>query len=197
MRKFFISPIVEGYGEVEAIPILLQRLLAEIRTDASLRVNPPLRVKAGSFLRDDDYFAKYIEFAALKAKPHEGGSILILLDCEDDCPARLGTDLARRAAAVRTDIPICVAFAYREYETWFLAAARSLRGVSGLPTELEPPSAPEGIRDAKGWLSERMPAPYNEPNDQPAFTKRFSFAEAENVPSFARLRRKLHRLFAH
>ena len=40
-----------------------------------------------------------------------------------------------RAAAVRGDVTITVALAYREYETWFLAAANSLRGVGGLPLE--------------------------------------------------------------
>jgi hypothetical protein len=93
-------------------------------------------------------------------------------------------------------VPIIVALAHREYETWFLAAAHSLRGVGGLPADLDPPAAPEAIRDAKGWLSAQMPAAYNEPNDQPALTRQFSFDEAATVPSFAWLRRKLHHLFA-
>jgi hypothetical protein len=196
MSSFFIAPIVEGHGEIEAVPILLQRLLLELRTDASLRVNPALRVKAGSFLRDHDYFAKYLELAARKATAQDGGAILILLDCEDHCPAKLGPELASRAAAIRPDVPIVTALAYREYETWFLAAARSLRGIGGLPADLEPPAIPEGIRDAKGWLSAKMPAAYNEPNDQPTFTRHFSFDEAAAVPSFARLRRRLRPLFA-
>jgi hypothetical protein len=41
-----------------------------------------------------------------------------------------------------------------------------------------------------------MPTPYNEPNDQPAFTSAFSFDEAEAVPSFSRFRRKLNLLFS-
>ena len=167
MSDFFVAPIVEGHGEVQAVPILLQRMLFEIRDDAFLRVNPALRVKAGSFLNDHDYFAKYLELAARKAKPHARGSVLILLDCDDDCPAKVGPELAARAAAVRGDVPIIVALAYREYETWFLAAANS-----------------------------QMPHGYNEPNDQPGFTSAFSFGEAAAIPSFARLRGKLHTLFA-
>ncbi|MEY2585557.1 MAG: hypothetical protein QOD80_1583 [Verrucomicrobiota bacterium] len=195
MSEFFVAPIVEGHGEVDALPILLQRLLFDVRDDSFVRINPALRIKVGSFLRDDDYFAKYVELAARKAKAHDGGSILILLDSEDDCPAELGPDLARRAAAVRNDVPTVVALAHREYETWFLAAARSLRGIAGLATDLDPPADPEAIRDAKGWLSAQMPSPYNEPNDQPAFTRQFSFDEAACVPSFARLRGKLQHLF--
>jgi hypothetical protein len=196
MNSFFVAPIVEGHGEVEAVPILLDRLLRASRPDASLGVSPPIRVKAGSFLKDADYFAKYVELAARKAVSRAGRSVLILLDCEDGCPAELGPELARRAAAVRSDVPILVALAHREYETWFLAASQSLRGVAGLPMDLETPARPESIRDAKGWLSAHMASRYNEPNDQPAFTRRFSFDEAAAIPSFARLRRKLQQLFA-
>lgn len=196
MNGFFIAPIVEGHGEVQAVPILLQRVLRELRTDSMLRLNPPLRVKPASFLTDDDYFARHLELAARKAKPHTRGSVLILLDCDDDCAAEVGVKLVAKAVAVRGDVPVTVAMAYREYETWFLAAARSLRGMAGLPTDLEPPPAPESIRDAKGWLDMNMPSGYNPPNDQPAFTQVFSFEEAASVSSFARLRRKLHQLFA-
>ena len=68
-----------------------------------------------------------------------------------------------------------------------LASARSLRGEAGLPNDLDPPKLPECIRDAKEWLSARMPAAYNELNDQPAFTRRFSFTEAQpflHLPGF-------------
>jgi len=124
MSSFFVAPIVEGHGEVQAIPILLQRVLSELGGNALLHINPALRVKAGSFLRDHDYFARYIELAARKAKANNGGSVLILLDSEDECPAQLGPELSQRATSVRDDVPIVVALAYREYETWFLAAAR-------------------------------------------------------------------------
>lgn len=196
MSDFFVAPIVEGHGEVQAVPILLRRMLSELRDDAFVRVNPALRVKAGSFLNDQDYFVKYLELAARKAKPHARGFVLILLDCDDDCPAKVGPELAARAAAVRGDVPITIALAYREYETWFLAAANSLRGAGGLPADLKPPADPESIRGAKGWLAGQMPNGYNEPNDQPSFTSAFSFDEAAAIPSFARLRRKLHEHFA-
>lgn len=196
MSTYFVAPIVEGHGEVQAVPILLRRTLAALRPDAFLSVNPPIRIKAASLLGDCDYFARYLELAARKAKPHSQGSVLILLDCEDDCAAEIGPRLAADAARIRGDVPVTVALAHREYETWFLAAARSLRGISGLPADLDPPDAPELIRDAKGWLSARMPASYNPPNHQPTFTESFSFDEAASIPSFARLRRKLSQLFA-
>jgi hypothetical protein len=195
MSDYFVAPIVEGHGEVQAVPILLQRLFQDIRKDGVLRVNPPIRVKAGSFLNDVAYFRGYLELAARKARQQPSGSVLILLDCEDDCPAEVGSRIAQQAVRLRSDIPVTVALAYREYETWLIAAARSLRGVCGLPGDLEPPAKPESIRDAKGWLSEKTATTYNEPNHQPLLTQKFAFDEAGSVASFQRLYRKLSALF--
>lgn len=83
MSEFFVAPIVEGHGEVQAVPILLHRFLGELRPDAHLRVNPPLRVKVGSLLRDKDYLSRYLELAARKARSHARGSVLILLDFDE------------------------------------------------------------------------------------------------------------------
>jgi len=190
-ETFSIVPIVEGSGEVYAVPILLRRMALEVPNASGLQINPPLRVKAGSFLNDAEYFHRYIELASRKAHQHPKSCVLMLLDCEDECPARLGPELLNRARLVRPDIHFLVILAYREYETWFLAAARSLRGVSGLPADLEPPPNPESIRDAKGWLSRKRPAGYNEPNDQPKLTAQFSFEEGKQVPSFARAFNKI------
>jgi len=121
---------------------------------------------------------------------------LIILDCEDGCPRQLGPELLSRANACRPDVPIIVILAYREFETWFLAAARSLRGICGLPTNLEPPVNPESLRDAKGWLSANMGQPYNEPDHQPKLTAAFAFEEAIVIKSFARGFRKLRGFFA-
>jgi hypothetical protein len=188
----YIAPIVEGHGECEALPALLYRIASRV-TGGLLRVNAPLRVKAGSFLRDDDYFRKHVMLAAAKAA-QEQGSVLIVLDCEDDCPARLGPELLKRAKAVRADVEVIVALAYREYETWFLTAARSLRGLHGLPPELEPPQTPEGTRDAKGWLSQRMAHGYDPIVHQLAFSRRFDLDAAKANASFARFYRRISEL---
>jgi hypothetical protein len=49
-----------------------------------------------------------------------------------------------------------VVFANREYEAWFLAAAESLQGKRGFEFEKTPAFEPERLRNAKGWLGERM-----------------------------------------
>jgi hypothetical protein len=195
MSSFFIAPIVEGHGEVQAVPVLLRRLAADATPTAQLHLNPALRVKAGSFVNDDDYFNKYVELAALKAKTWPNSCVLILLDCEDDCPDELGPKLLEKAKAGRPDVTIIVILAYREYETWFLAAAHSLRGVCGLPADLDPPDDPELFRNAKGWLSAKMNLRYNESDHQPRLTAAFAFDEAKVVDSFARALQKLQIFF--
>jgi Domain of unknown function (DUF4276) len=187
-RHFF--PIVEGHGEQKALPLLIRRIFVETSPLTFPIVNPPIRVKSGSFLNDPDYFGKYVSYAADKAA-QAGGEILILLDCEDDCPAKLGPSLLARAKNVRSDVPTTVVLAHREYETWFLAAAESLRGCGGLPADLSPPAAPELIRGAKEWLGRHMEQSYDPIIHQAAFTARFDLSQAKTVPSFARFISKI------
>jgi len=186
----YIAPIVEGHGEVEAVPALLQRIAEMEAPDRLLEVNRPIRVKAGSFLNDQDYFKRYVTLASSKAA-QEGGFVLILLDCEDECPATLGPDILRRARAVRNDVTYVVGLAYREYESWFLAAARSLRGLRGLPSDLEPPGNVDGIRDAKGWLGSRMTVPYDPVMHQVEFSRIFDLIQARANASFDRLYKRV------
>lgn len=184
----FIAPIVEGHGEVQALPVLLRRLASDVAPEADLRLNPALRVKVASFLDEKDcgYFEKYIELAARKAKPWPKSCVLILLDCEDYCPSELGPKILNRAADCRPDITFMVILAIREYETWFLAASESLRNVCGLPNDLKPPESFESIRNAKGWLGARMNVSYNEPEHQPKMTAAFDFHQARASKSFNR-----------
>lgn len=99
MRRLIV-PIVEGHGEVEALPLLIRRVFEEFHPGVYPIVNPPSRVKAGSFLNNHDYFKKYIELAAAKAA-QGGGVVVILLDCEDQCPGTLGPRLLAEAQGVR------------------------------------------------------------------------------------------------
>jgi hypothetical protein len=192
----YLASIVEGHGEVEAVSALLYRIAASVQFEGLLRVNPPIRVKAGAFLNDKIYFHKQVTLATAKAT-QAGGSVLILLDCEDDCPGTLGPDLLQRARAVRANVDIFVALAYREYETWFITAARSLRGRRGLPPDLDPPAKPESIRNAKGWLSDRMKVTYDPIIHQLEFTREFDLKQACANQSFDRLYRFVDSFLKH
>ena len=192
MSMMFLAPIVEGHGEVEAFPALLHRIAREAGFPDRIQVNPPIRIKSGSFLNDHDYFRKHVMLAAAKAANRKG-AVIILLDSDDthNCPATLGPDLLRRATEVRHDVPFLISLAWREYETWFITAARSLRNKHGLPSDIEPPLNPDGIRGAKEWLGERMAGRYDPITHQAAFTKLFDLGQARENPSFDRLFRKI------
>lgn len=189
MNDPFFVPIVEGHGEVEAVPILIRRIFAEFATVIP-RINPPIRVKAGSFLHDASAFNRYVAMAAAKAA-QGNGAVLILLDCEDECPGKLGPELLLRAQAVRSDVRCHVVLAKREYETWFLAAASSLAGCAGLPTNLSSPHSPEAIRGAKEWLGLHMDCAYDPIRHQVQFTSSFDLRQAKKLYSFDRFIAKL------
>ena len=181
----YVASIVEGHGEVDALPTLLRRISQTAAPGQTLNVNQPIRIKSGSYLNDKDYFRRYTLLAAAKAA-QSNGFVLILLDCEDQCPAQLGPALLARAQAVRNDVSYLVVLAYREFESWFLAAARSLRGQRGLAADLEPPQAADNIRNAKGWLSERMGVSYDPVIHQMEFCRTFALQQARSNASFNR-----------
>ena len=186
----FIAPIVEGHGEVEALPALLYRLAAPLGLPSGLRVYNPIRVKSGSFVNDNEYFNRHVQLAASRAVEYHG-FVLILLDCDDGCPAELGPRLLAHARAARSDAKFLVALAYREFETWFIAAAESFRGQFGLPVDLERPANFESIRDAKGWLGARMPNGYDPVVHQHLMAKALNLDQAQAARSFQRLAQRL------
>jgi hypothetical protein len=193
---FRVACIVEGHADTEAVPLLIRRIAREIANppvhDVEVivtdRISLPGLEKSGELERA-------VEFAARKVAGK--GAILILVDCEDQPPCLKGPELLRRAQRVHSDMPIGVVLAYREFETWFLTAAVSLRNQRGLPTDLEPPTTPEAIRDAKGWLSSRMAGSYRATLHQPAFTARFDLSVARRSDSFDKCCREVLRLLEH
>ncbi len=187
-----ISCIVEGHGESEALPILLRRLRDVIAPELPLEVRKPMRVPRSNLGKADD-LKRYVELAA--AQTDDDGGILVLLDADDDLPCELGPRLLAYAKQVRPDRQVRVVAAAREFEAWFLAAAESLRGRRGLPTDLTAPEDPESIRDAKGWLSQRLSGrSYRETIDQPAFTALFDIGSARRAKSFDKLYRDVESL---
>lgn len=179
-----IVTIVEGDGEVKALPILLRRV-AEARGIYDLDVPAPIRVRRDQFIRRDEEFKRKIQLAAAKAKD---AKVIILLDADDDCPVELAKDIAERAQLVAPGLKLSVVVARREYEAWLLAGADSLAGKRGLREDMEAPAEPDSIRNAKGWLSERIrTGRYHEVSDQPALT---AVIDLEQVAARSRSFRK-------
>ncbi len=188
-----IGCIVEGQGDVTAVPVLIRRIAAERYPEIAIHIPRPIRVNRAQVVLPDQ-LEQEVELAAQRIG--RNGAIFIILDSDDDCPAQLGPALLYRASQVRDNLPIAVVLAKRELETWFLAAAESLRGIRGLKSDIEPPNDPEAIRGAKEWLHNRMQKgkTYSPRRDQPALAALFDFEQARQTDSFDKCYRDIVRL---
>lgn len=193
MAAVTIASIVEGHGEVTGLPKLLYRIAGQLSI-WDLRVPVPRQMP-----RDSLIAAGGIERAVAAEARHvsAAGGVLVLLDADDDCPAGLGPSLLARARSARPDKPVAVVLPKREFEAWFLAAAASLGGQCGLPDGLAAPDDPEGIRDAKGWLTRHRTdnLRYSPTVDQAALGSAFDMDQARKAaPSFDKFCRDVEML---
>lgn len=148
-----IASIVEGHSEVDSVPILIHRIKEVVAPEGFVRTPHPIRVSRNSIIKLG-VFEKYLELAAHDSG--RGGRILVLLDADDDCPKELAEDLRERARTSRSDRIVRVVLAKSEFESWFVASIDSIAGEFSIERDLQHPTNPEGIRDAKRWLSQRM-----------------------------------------
>lgn len=171
-----LFPIVEGHGEVAAVPVLLRRLLWDHALCFGMDVGAPIRRTSSQFRREDEV-RRMFRLALLQP---DCAAVLLLFDGEDDCPYELAAKVRNWAQAEAGKTPCEVVIAYREYETWFLASVESLRGRWSIADDALAPVDPEAKRDAKGALEEFMPRcrAYSETGDQDAMSAVFDMALA-------------------
>jgi hypothetical protein len=189
-----IATIVEGEGEVTALPIVLRRLAQETLGHWAARFPQPHRYNRNLLVAPGG-IERIVGLVAVRSP--EAGGILILLDADDDCPATLAPALLARARATRPDRHLAVVLANREFEAWFLAAAPSLAGIRGLAEDLKAHPAPESPRGCKEWLTHHRVdgQRYRPAVDQSALAAAFDLAQARlNAPSFDKLCRDVERL---
>src|SRR5271166_2009941 len=167
-----IVPIVEGDGEVEAVPVLLRRIRDEINPPVVIDIAPVIRQQRGTLLNTGG-IERAVRLAAIKMAGN--GAVLILIDSDDACPKNLAPDIVERAKKARADKRISVVLAHREYEAWFLASASSLKGQRGLSDDIHDHENPESVRGSKEWLERWLPptSKYSETTDQAALTAAF------------------------
>lgn len=180
-----VACVVEGHGEVEALPCLLRRIAQEL--GVQITVPQPIRVPKSTLLKPDE-LEKAVDLGVRKSAGDR--IVLVVLDADDDCPAVCGPQLLKRAQGARSDAKVAVVLAKAEFEAWFLAAAPSLAGQRSLDPSLAAPARPEDIRDAKGWLGAHMAGGrrYAETIDQPALAALFDMAQARRgADSFDKL----------
>jgi hypothetical protein len=162
-----IQPIVEGHGEVSAVPVLMRRLRDQAGV-YDIDIGKPIRRKLSELVTREG-IQRAVRLAAIQ---QDCGAILILFDSEDSCPRELAPQLQEWAVMAAGFLPCSVVLAYREYETWFLSAIESLRGQCGIRLNADPPLNPESRRGAKEALERYMPpgCSYHETIDQARLT---------------------------
>jgi len=188
--------IVEGHGDVRAVPVLLRRLQRRCSASLHLNILRPFRVSRYKLVKSGE-LERIVELVARRLETPR--AILILIDAEDDCPKELAPELLARAQAARSDIPVGVVLAKHEFEAWFLAGIESLCGRRGLGDELPAVPDPESLRGAKRFLTRHMEGSiaYSETLDQPALAEVFDMELArKRSNSFDKCWREAERLFA-
>ncbi|RKU37417.1 hypothetical protein C6496_10035 [Candidatus Poribacteria bacterium] len=188
-----IGCIVEGHGEVEAVPVLIRRVAAHLYPELAIIIPRPIRISRDKLLQAGG-LEQWVEVVSVRVGTQ--GAIFVILDSDDDCPAELGPELLHRASRVQVGLPVAVVLAKCEFEAWFLAAAESLRGQRGLSDDVHSPHDPETIRGAKEWLTYRMEGSktYSETTDQPALAALFDIEQARQADSFDKCYRDIVRL---
>ena len=144
--------IVEGHGEVQAIPNLCARIFAHLGAKSWLVDQHPVKQprsrlvdhRVGSPNRPPQSasFQAAIEMAVRRP----GDAVLVLCDSDDDCPAAWGP---AATLLVRRRVRGAAVMVLREYETWLLASCTRSSKIEGRKIE--------EIRDAKKLLSRYVP----------------------------------------
>ncbi len=179
MPPWVIASIVEGDGEVSAVPELLRRLRPTWIATRPIRVPRMKLPKAGVLER---YLV--VAEAGIQEKGGEGG-VLILIDAEDDCPAELGPKLLNRARKTLGRRAVEVVLAKRMFESWLVAGEAC--EIRTMPQDVELCSPTPILRESLGR--------YKKTADQPRLTARMKIDLARSrCPSFEKLLRALDAL---
>jgi hypothetical protein len=192
-----VYPIVEGHGEVDAVPVLLRRIALELLGLEQFYCFRPHRLPRGKLSKAID-MGRALELGRDKLSEHEGPKqILVLMDADDDCPLTLRAEFFRQHPTLAHDSSInhSVVFAVREYEAWFLAA--NLTGLNHQylrqTTPIHP--RPEDVADPKKDFTENFLAVgrnYDPRADLVRFTAVMDLNLAQaRAPSFDKLVRDL------
>jgi hypothetical protein len=188
-----ILPVVEGDGDVEAVPELIRRIAHGLgRFDITV-CHPHKRGGLPAVLSRFDNFFKT---ALLDKCP-----ILWVLDYDcDDChdQVRHVEQLRARGEALSNGVAFEFVFLVQEFETLFLADHETTRkAFPDISAALPFPADPERVRDAKGWLSSARPKgyAYKPTQHQKRLSAQVDLGRLrERSPSYARFEQAVERL---
>lgn len=178
-----IAVIVEGHGEVDAIPGLLRRIAAE--AGFTVQVRKPHRMTSSEMHTDRLGAVARIQSVATRGT---GGFLVVLFDLDDHT-----LDDVERAAGERLgEFEHVVGVAVREYEAWLLAGVDTVSGSSLVKDDIAAHPNPESPRNAKKALSSYLTVQYKETVHQSALTAQIDLqVVAQRAPSFAEFRERI------
>jgi len=184
--------IVEGHGEVEAVPNLMARLGKELCPGLPWR--QPIR---GTNLHqwEGQRRGGIRIYAELVRSKQDAGALLILRDEDDQCPRDLAPKMAERLRGLKLPFPTAYVLFHPEYEVLFLPCLEDM----GLPTwDRDSWEARRGIKE---WLSGQLPKgrSYKPTVDQLRMTRSLDLEKLRkaNVPCFGSLERALRFLHSN
>ena len=109
-----IYPIVEGHGDVKAVPVLLRRILGELgRYDLFNEIAKPSRTRRNQITKEGKLEREITRVSLF----HDCKAILVILDSDEDCAAQLGPELECRAKEACLNQEIVVTLPVVEYES--------------------------------------------------------------------------------
>lgn len=177
-----LLPIVEGQGDMQAVPLLLRRVLHEVCARFDVEV---LQVqKRGEWPRVKRDFDRMYRSARI-----ESTSILWVVDfdCEECLDPIIERNwLRQQVARIDPSGRVEIVFMIQEYESLFLSDPSCI--CSSYPELSETttfPSEPEAVRDAKGWISNALPKgrAYKPTTDQAKLTSRLDLNRLRQTSS--------------
>lgn len=180
-----LVPIIEGDGEVTAVPILLRKILYRIQR-FDIQVSRPKNANGRGNLTKEGGLERFITYAW---KERDCGAIIVLMDAENECTVDIAKDFSKRINALGVLFPVVIVIAKRMYETWLLASIETIAGHLDLQPNIEPPPHPEEIPNPKRWLEDHFPPgrAYKETQDQDSMTDLLDIDLASSTRSFRRL----------
>ena len=170
-----VVPIVEGDGEVSAVPVLLRRMTYMAAASHQVQIGRPIRKPRNQLLKREGFSS-----ALALARINGADAVLYLIDSDGECPVRISEKLIDWADDEASDLPCHIVLAHQEYESWFLASIPSLRQHSAMVDNAEIHPDPELRQGAKEQLTRRMHpgTSYSPTAHQAAFSDTFDMAAA-------------------
>ena len=158
-----MAAIVEGYGDVQAVPALIAKTSILLGNPAI--ASDPIRAGEWKLLRRPGVVEGYLELAASR----QWDLILVVLDLEDDCAMAEAAVARERVEQWKDgrDIKVEIVFMVREYETLFLWCPTCLP----VSDNALLPANPDAIRGAKERVKQVANRRYKETQDQLRYTQ--------------------------